>query len=134
MMSLHVELSKNQKLEEMTKERIREEFKNVGYSLERNIKIECPVKSGNLKSSHSLVFIDENNLAVGTAVEYAPIVNFGSVAHIIRPKEAKALAFKNNKGKLIYRKLVRHPGTQPNPYFERGIIRTNKELNDNTTT
>lgn len=40
----------------------------------------------------------------------------GSVPHIIAARKAKALRFKS-RGKIVYAKVVRHPGTRPNRYL-----------------
>lgn len=40
----------------------------------------------------------------------------GTRPHIIVPKKAKTLRFKS-RGKIVYAKIVRHPGTRPNRYL-----------------
>lgn len=40
----------------------------------------------------------------------------GSVPHIIAARKAKSLRFKS-RGKIVYAKVVRHPGTRPNRYL-----------------
>lgn len=40
----------------------------------------------------------------------------GTKPHIIVPKRATALRFKY-RGRIVYRQLVRHPGTQPNRFL-----------------
>lgn len=40
----------------------------------------------------------------------------GSVPHIISARKAKSLRFKS-RGKIVYAKVVRHPGTRPNRYL-----------------
>jgi len=93
-------------------------FKQMVLSLERNIKIEAPVKTSLLRSSihHEIneptSADDTYSAVVGTNVNYAPYVNFGTASHIIVPLDKK----------------VFHPGTQPNPFFERGIEITKKEF------
>ena len=49
------------------------------------------------------------------AVPYAKYVHGGTKAHIIRPKNKKALA--NKKAGLFFGKKVNHPGTKANPYL-----------------
>ena len=49
------------------------------------------------------------------AVPYAKYVHGGTKAHIIRPKNKKALA--NTKAGLFFGKKVNHPGTKANPYL-----------------
>lgn len=40
----------------------------------------------------------------------------GAAPHIIAARKAKALRFKS-RGKIVYAKVVRHPGTRPNRYL-----------------
>jgi hypothetical protein len=44
----------------------------------------------------------------------------GTPPHIIARRNAKALRFIQN-GTVVFRVLVRHPGTQPNNFMERGL-------------
>ena len=101
----------------------------IPFIAERNIKAECPVgKSGLLRFSVHTEDINENVSIVGTKIEYAPHVEFGTVPHVILPKNAKALRFKGKGGKYVFAKRVNHPGTEPNPFFERGVERTIREV------
>ena len=47
-------------------------------------------------------------------IKYAPMVEFGTKAHIIRPKNKKALYWKGAKHPV---KSVRHPGGKAKPYL-----------------
>lgn len=40
----------------------------------------------------------------------------GTQPHIIMARKAQTLRFKS-RGKIVYRKVVRHPGTRPNRYL-----------------
>lgn len=40
----------------------------------------------------------------------------GTRRHLIKPRRAKALRFKYN-GRIVYRQVVNHPGTQPNKFL-----------------
>lgn len=40
----------------------------------------------------------------------------GTVPHIIAARKAKSLRFKS-RGRIVYAKVVRHPGTRPNRYL-----------------
>ena len=48
--------------------------------------------------------------------EYAPFVEFGTRAHIIRPRKRKALRFFAG-GETVLAKKVFHPRTRPRPFF-----------------
>lgn len=71
--------------------------------------------------------VDKQNLTakIFTPVKYAPYVEFGTSAHIIRPKNGKALAWGKKIGKtksgvdkreFVY-KEVKHPGTTEKPFM-----------------
>ena len=53
--------------------------------------------------------VKQGEAIVGTNVDYAMPIEFGSRPHIITPKNAKVLAFKIG-GKLVFAKKVNHPG------------------------
>lgn len=53
---------------------------------------------------------------VGSNLEYAAHVEFGTRAHVIRPRNKKALSFKIGSKKIIAT-LVYHPGTDPVRYL-----------------
>jgi hypothetical protein len=106
------------------------------------MRLACPVKTNRLRSSthwetpnvNQYSYTDKTgkgyngkfdvklgklNAAFGTNVDYAEAVNDGTVPHIIRPVNAKALRFIID-GNVIYAKSVRHPGTTGRKFFEAG--------------
>ena len=88
---------------------------------------EAPEKTGRLKGSikrrkRGL----EGEVSVG--VPYAIYVELGTMPHEIRPVHAKALRFTTEAGEVVFTKLVRHPGTKPNPFIKRTMERTSKQL------
>lgn len=63
--------------------------------------------------------------AVGTNVEYAAIHEFGgqTKAHIIEAQRGKVLAFKGASGEMVFRAMVRHPGSRiPERSFLRSAL------------
>lgn len=52
------------------------------------------------------------------ATRYAGFIEYGTRPHIIRAKRAKALRF-IQRGKVVFRKWVRHPGTRPYQFLYR---------------
>lgn len=87
--------------------------------------LNCPVKTGRLRQSIESKVISEEIGRVGTNVEYAPHIEFGTQAHFITPRNQKALSFLVN-GIRIVRKWVAHPGTKAKPFL-RPAIMENKE-------
>lgn len=79
----------------------------------------CPIDTGRLRRSiqpgrPEKLGPDSWRVEVGTNVEYAPYVEFGTKAHVITPKRKKALYWKGAEHPV---KVVQHPGTQPRPYL-----------------
>ena len=61
-----------------------------------------------------------NSMAVvGTDINYAPMVVYGSRPHIIRPKDKQALYWRGAQHPVA---LVHHPGTKPNPFMQDGLL------------
>jgi len=54
--------------------------------------------------------VDPPRVIIGTDVEYAPYVEYGTRPHIIRPHRARALRFEI-EGREIYAAVVHHPGS-----------------------
>ena len=48
----------------------------------------------------------------------------GTAPHDIRPVNASCLAFKASGGSMVFTRLVRHPGTKPNPFMQRAVDET----------
>lgn len=55
---------------------------------------------------------------VYAATEYARYVEYGTRPHLIRPKPPnKALRWLTPEGKARFARRVKHPGTEPRPFF-----------------
>lgn len=95
----------------------RQKMQRVVIAGEGIAKREAPVKRGPLRRSiTSRVERNGDRGVIGTNLAYARPVHDGSRPHIIKPKRAKALAW---KGALHPVRSVRHPGNKANPFFER---------------
>ena len=111
-------------------------------TIEKYAKHRCPVDTGNLRSSITPEVDGFKEGTVGTNVEYAMAVEYGSRPHDIKPREKQALAFEvggtkgryvtTKSGKRRYQKgkpgepvvvrRVKHPGTKPQPFLEPAFI------------
>jgi len=49
--------------------------------------------------------------------KHALLLHEGTKPHVIHPKKAKMLRFRTRKGTVAYAKMVKHPGTIPNPFL-----------------
>lgn len=72
--------------------------------LERSIRYEITIEGGQLVATVK----SDNRIAL--------LHHEGSPPHIIVPVKAKTLRF-YSRGRIVYAKLVHHPGTRPNRYF-----------------
>jgi HK97 gp10 family phage protein len=69
--------------------------------------------------------VSANDGKVGTNVEYAPHIEFGTKAHTISVKSAKVLS----DGKSIFGKTVKHPGTSAQPFLRPALDRNRQKIN-----
>lgn len=93
-------------------------------------KAKVPRKTGHLGRSIVPGHLDAEHAAVEARTPYAAAVEYGTKAHEIRPKNRQALAFpasgsgrrlsgraRTASGRLIFAKVVHHPGTRAQPYL-----------------
>ena len=102
------------KLPDEIKDDIRKVVKNSAFNIERNAKSSASVKTGHLKRSISTKMGDMEATIHTSNLKYAPMVEFGTKAHIIRPKNKKALYWKGAKHPI---RKVNHPGSKAKPYL-----------------
>ena len=99
----------------------------TGLIVEGQAKLLAPVAHGRLAASITTQSLTQSSgggedviskpnkigvVLVGTAVEYAPYVEFGTMAHTITAK-GKGLS----DGKSFFGKTVKHPGTAAQPFL-----------------
>ncbi len=72
-------------------------------------------RTGNLQQSITVRFEDDKAV-IGTDKEYAPFVEYGTKAHDILPRRAKALSIPASDG-FIFVRRVKHPGSKPYPFM-----------------
>jgi len=77
----------------------------------------APRKTGQLASSIKKE-VGEGEASIEVLAPYAVPVIRGTKPHLIRPVNASVLAFENANGKMIFSKLVQHPGTKANPFMQ----------------
>jgi len=92
-------------------------LRRSGERIAELMREKAPVRTGRLRQSIT-VRLETEKVTVGPAVPYAPYVEYGTKPHIIRPVNAKALAFEVG-GTTVFAKLVRHPGFAGR-FFARG--------------
>lgn len=87
---------------------VREVLTRQGIEGESLTKRKTPVDTGRLRSSVSHQ-VEDDYVAVGSNVKYAPFVIGDVPPFIIKPRRAKALRFKIGN-RVIFAQRVRHPG------------------------
>ena len=86
-----------------------------------------PVDTGRLRGSIN-VKREYLSKVIGTNVEYATDVEYGSGPHEIVAKNKKVLA--NKKKGIIFGRRVKHPGSQPRPYLRPAFENNKKRVSE----
>jgi len=89
----------------------------VERQTKKNLTNHGAVVTGNLRGSYGYAQVDTAHYKVGTPVEYAPPVEFGSDAHVIEADDGEFLYFEGEGGQLIRKRSVNHPGTPAQPHL-----------------
>lgn len=102
----------------------RTELREASRQVVNRAKVLAPVRTGRLRSSIRAepprIFSLRGSVTVGSDLEYAAMVNDGTRPHIIRPRARQALRFEVG-GRIVFAKVVRHPGTRANPFLDRAL-------------
>ena len=100
-------------------------MRNVTSRAYELAKATSPYKTGALRESHRWVVTPGAEVIsrVWAAAPYAMIVHGGSRPHVIRPRYKQALRFEVD-GKVIFAKIVHHPGTKGQPWLLNAVRAT----------
>lgn len=79
-----------------------------------------PVDTGALKGSITPQMVSPREWRVVSPLYYAPLVEDDTRPHVITPKHGKFLRFVAG-GRVVFTKLVRHPGTKGHHMFARAV-------------
>jgi len=83
----------------------------------------APWKTGKLAQS-IVKDVGQGEASIQALAPYAVYVVKGTAPHEIRPVNASCLAFRASGGGMVFTRLVRHPGTKPNPFMQRAVDET----------
>ena len=101
-----------------SEDKVKDVLKNSAFKIEskakKNINSNKSVKTGHLIRSVSTDVKGLEATIHTSNLKYAPMVEFGTKAHIIRPKSKKALYWKGASRPV---KQVSHPGSKAKPYL-----------------
>ena len=107
------------KLSEESRDNVQKAIKKSAFNVEANAKKNLAsnksVVTGHLSRSIATKMGDLEATIHTSNVKYAVIVEKGSKAHVIRPKNKKALYWKGASRPV---KMVNHPGSKAKPYLE----------------
>jgi len=98
----------------------------IGNDLVNELVKTCPVDTGRLKNSIKFKPNTDGTITISMA-DYGEIVEFGSLPHVIRPKNKSSLKFNTPEG-TVFAKKVNHPGTTPQPFIRRAMQRKLPEI------
>ena len=87
----------------------------------------APWKSGKLARS-IVKEVEDGSASIRVLSPYGLFVVAGTAPHLIRPAWASCLVFKAKSGERVFTRLVRHPGTKPNPFLERAAEKTAEQV------
>ena len=106
------------KLSNEVEEDVKKVVKNSAFSIERNAKANLTknksVATGHLRRGISTDIKGLEATVHTSNIKYAPGVEYGTKAHIIRPKNKKVLYWKGAKHPV---KKVNHPGSKAKPFL-----------------
>ena len=106
-------------LSEKNRDNVQKAIKKSAFNIEsqakKNLASNKSVVTGHLRRSIATKMGDLEATIHTSNVKYAVIVEKGSKAHVIRPKNKKALYWKGASRPV---KLVNHPGSKAKPYLE----------------
>lgn len=91
----------------------------------------APWKTGKLAGS-IVKDVGEGEATIQALAPYAVFVVKGTAPHEIRPMNASVLAFETGGG-MVFTRLVRHPGTRPNPFMQRATDATRDKVEETFT-
>ena len=80
----------------------------------------APRKTGNLAGT-IVKEVGDGKASITALAPYAVYVVKGTRPHIIRPVNGSVLAFEGAGGKMVFTRLVHHPGTKPNTFMQNAV-------------
>ena len=106
------------KLYEKNEALIRQTVKNSAFNIQKNAKSNL-TKNKSVDTGHLRRGISTDIKGLGATIhtsniKYAPGVEYGTKAHVIRPKNKKVLYWKGAKHPV---KKVNHPGSKAKPFL-----------------
>jgi len=114
-------------------------IKGAAESVQLEAQSLAPIKTGRLRDSITIKYINPLKAVVGTDVDYGVYQEYGTglrgefpgKMYEIKPKKGKVLSF-TVSGKRVFAKIVRHPGIKAHPFMRPALTNAlGKELTKN---
>lgn len=94
-------------------------MRTLGLAAVHEQKVLAPYRTRNLQRSIHLESWSARQATTVASAHYAAHVEYGTRPHDIRPRRRKVLRFSVG-GRVVFTKLVHHPGTRPQPFMVPG--------------
>jgi len=112
-------------VDDAIKEQVKERLMDISMDLINEIKEEAPVYSGQLKQSFQILQTKDDRIILGSRLNYAAHVQYGTRAHYppIEPLKKWVRRKLNAEESAAYgvQQKIGQEGTDPNPYLTRAI-------------
>lgn len=106
----------------------RSELGQVGPRTLNRARILCPVDTGRLRASLrgrlTRTWTLRPQYVIDTNVEYASFVHDGTAPHQIRQRPGGPVLRFMVGGRVVYARVVNHPGTAAKPFLDRAVRET----------
>jgi len=101
----------------------------LGNIVVAKAKEKVPQKTRELHRSIGITDLSDDRVVIAARKDYAPDVEFGTKAHVIRPRRRRALRFAvtsagrrlsgspRRGASVVFARRVKHPGTRAQPYM-----------------
>jgi hypothetical protein len=106
-----------EKLSGSVRQKLLERLADVAWS---SAFCSAPRRTDNLAST-IVKEINDGKATIDALASYAIYVAKGTRPHTIRPVNGSVLAFEGSGGKMVFTRLIHHPGTKPNPFMQRAV-------------
>jgi len=90
----------------------------------------APWKTGKLARSIIKEIDEDGEASIKALAPHAVYVIKGTAPHEIHPVNASVLAFKAAGRDMVFTRLVRHPGTKPNPFLQRAVDKAREKVEE----
>jgi len=95
---------------------------DLARATQQQAQAKAPRRTGALAASITVTYTSPTRAEVGPAVFYGADVEFGTRAHPITARRAKALVFTVH-GTTVYARRVHHPGSRAEPFMAPALAR-----------